>query len=283
MQRQKSFASASATLYLVGTPIGNLEDITMRAIRILKEVDWIAAEDTRVSRHLCNHYDIQTPIFSMHEHNEFDRIDYVIELLNAGNSVAVISDAGLPCISDPGARLVHHVAEAGFAVVPIPGANAGLSALMASGIEALMPFVFYGFLEHKKAAKLKQLRSLQQVSETMIFYESPHRIKASLELMLEVFGDRQIVLARELTKKFEEFIRGTISEVIEVADDLKGEMVVIVSGYVAEAVDYSELSAVDHVQQLIDSGMKEKDAIKAAAKERGVAKDVVYKQWHDIG
>ncbi|TLG77204.1 16S rRNA (cytidine(1402)-2'-O)-methyltransferase [Culicoidibacter larvae] len=282
MQRQKSFATESATLYLVGTPIGNLEDITMRAVRTLKEVDWIAAEDTRVSRHLCNHYDIETPIFSMHEHNEFDRIDYVIELLSAGNSVAVISDAGLPCISDPGARLVHHVTEAGFAVVPIPGANAGLSALMASGLEALMPFVFYGFLEHKKPAKLKQLQGLQQVSETLIFYESPHRIKASLELMLEIFGDRQIVLARELTKKFEEFIRGTLSEVIKVADDLKGEMVIIVSGYVAETVDYSMISAVDHVQQLVDSGMKEKDAIKAAAKERGVAKDVVYKEWHNI-
>ncbi|MGL5296259.1 MAG: 16S rRNA (cytidine(1402)-2'-O)-methyltransferase [Culicoidibacterales bacterium] len=283
MQRQKSFSDLRPTLYLVPTPIGNLEDMTFRAIKTLQEVDMIAAEDTRVTKKLCNHFEIQTPLVSLHEHNEWQKREWIVEQLQLGKSIALVSDAGMPCISDPGVQLVEAVLANDLPVVPLPGANAALTALIASGLTP-QPFYFYGFLAHKKNEKKKQLAQLAFMTDTLVFYESPHRIKETLQVMLDSFGDRRIVLARELTKKFEEFLRGSISEIIEVCDGLKGEMVIIVEAGDGAAADiwWETINISQHVEHYIDQGMMTKDAIKQAAVDRQVPKKQVYHEYHQL-
>lgn len=283
MQRQKSFIDAQPTLYLVPTPIGNLEDMTFRAIKTLQTVDYIAAEDTRVTKKLCNHFEIATPLVSLHEHNEWQKREWVIEQLQQGKNIALVSDAGMPCISDPGVQLVEAVLAHNLPVVPLPGANAALTALIASGLTP-QPFYFYGFLAHKKSEKKKQIAQLESLATTLVFYESPHRIKETLQLMLEGFGDRRIVLARELTKKFEEFLRGPISEVLEVCEGLKGEMVIIVEAGSGVAADiwWESINVSQHVEHYIEQGMMTKEAIKQAAVDRQVPKKIIYSEYHQL-
>lgn len=280
MIRQKSFENKQSNLYLVATPIGNLEEITFRAINILKEVDYIGAEDTRNTIKLLNHYDIKTKLISHHEHNLTQSIPKIIELLKQGKNIALVSDAGYPAISDPGYELVKEAIKHNINVIPVSGANACLDALVVSGI-APQPFIFFGFLDHQDKKKKKQLDSLKKYQETIVFYESPHRIKKTLKLMLDIFGDRQIALCREITKRYEEIIRGTIGEVLDICDELKGEMVIVVSG--SDELEEEVLSPeaiIENVDQYVAKGMSVKDAIKEVAKLRKINKNEVYAIYH---
>ena len=280
MNRQKSFENNKSTLFLVATPIGNLSEMTFRAVEILKEVDYIAAEDTRNTIKLLNHFDIHTKLISHHEHNIISSIPKIISLLNENHNIALVSDAGYPAISDPGYELVKEVIEQGYNVVPISGANACLNALVVSGI-CPQPFLFYGFLDHLDKKKKKELEELKSYKETIVFYESPHRIKKTLQLMLKILGDRHIALAREITKKHEEINRGTIQEILEVVDDMKGEMVIVVEGnHHQEETTIFEQSIQEHVDEYIEKGMSTKDAIKEVAKQRGVSKNTIYQEYH---
>lgn len=280
MKRQKSFENNIATLFLVATPIGNLNEMTYRAVDTLKNVDYIAAEDTRNTIKLLNHFEISTKLMSHHEHNISSSIPKVLYLLNEGNNIALVSDAGYPAISDPGYELVQAVIDAGYNVVPISGANACLNALVVSGI-CPQPFMFYGFLDHQDKKKKKQLIAIKNFDQTIVFYEAPHRIKKTLSLMLDIFGDRHIALCREITKKHEEINRGKISEILEVVDDMKGEMVIVVEGCkdIIEDVVF-EQSIKEHVNEYIDKGMSTKDAIKEVAKIRNISKNTVYQEYH---
>lgn len=280
MKRQKSFENNIATLFLVATPIGNLNEMTYRAVDTLKNVDYIAAEDTRNTIKLLNHFEISTKLMSHHEHNISSSIPKVLYLLNEGNNIALVSDAGYPAISDPGYELVLAVIDAGYNVVPISGANACLNALVVSGI-CPQPFMFYGFLDHQDKKKKKQLIAIKNFDQTIVFYEAPHRIKKTLSLMLDIFGDRHIALCREITKKHEEINRGKISEILEVVDDMKGEMVIVVEGCkdIIEDVVF-EQSIEEHVNEYIDKGMSTKDAIKEVAKIRNISKNTVYQEYH---
>ncbi|MCM1131460.1 MAG: 16S rRNA (cytidine(1402)-2'-O)-methyltransferase [Roseburia sp.] len=257
----RSFDADKAILYLVATPIGNLKDMTFRAIEVLKNVDKIYAEDTRTSHVLLSHYDIHTKLESYHEYNQDLKIDQVLKELKSGMKLAIISDAGLPVISDPGYKLVQHAIENEIAVSTIPGASAGISALIASGL-APMPYTFYGFLDAKHTKRIKELEDLKYLPHTIIFYEAPHRIEEALKDMLSIFGNRKIVLARELTKTFEEYARGTIEEIL-LELPTKGEMVLIVEGY-------KEKNQIDNpfqkIDELISLGSKPNDAIKEVAK-----------------
>lgn len=280
MNRQKSFENQKSTLYLVATPIGNLNEMTYRAVEILKNVNYIAAEDTRNTIKLLNHFDITTKLISHHEHNIISSIPKIINLLEEGNDIALVSDAGYPAISDPGYELVKETISHDFNVVPVSGANACLNALVVSGINP-QPFLFYGFLDHQDKKKKKELNELKNYKETIVFYEAPHRIKKTLVLMLDIFGNRNMTLAREITKKHEEINRGTIEEILEVVDDMKGEMVVVVEGNkeVQEDIVF-EQSIEEHVQEYIDKGMSTKDAIKEVAKQRQLSKNIVYNEYH---
>ena len=235
MKRCYSYNHDKAILYLVATPIGNLDDITYRAVEILKKVSYIYAEDTRNSMVLLNHYDIKTPLRSYHDFNKELKNDEIIDILMGGESVAIISDAGNPVISDPGYNICVSCIEHDIAVTTIPGACAYLSALVSSGLPP-MPNTFIGFLDSKKNKRCEMLNEYKYVTHTLIFYEAPHRIIDTLNDMLEVLGDRYIVISRELTKKYEEIIRGNISEILADTSLLKGEMVVLVSGYSEEAI-----------------------------------------------
>lgn len=288
MKSQKSSQhEAGSCLYLVATPIGNLEDMTVRALRILKEVDIIAAEDTRNTKKLCNYFDISTPLISYHEHNIEVGGEKLLQYLRDGKSIALVSDAGLPCISDPGADIVEKAIEEDIAVVPIPGANAALTALIASGISP-QPFYFFGFLNRNKKDRREQLEKLLKREETLVFYEAPHRIKDTLKDLQLVLGNRKITLARELTKKFEEFLRGTIEEAIEWASktEIRGEFVIVLEGNSnpPEEVDetyWTSMSLVEHVDYIIEeTGVNSKDAIKEVAKLRGLPKRDVYQAYH---
>ncbi|WP_270525412.1 16S rRNA (cytidine(1402)-2'-O)-methyltransferase [Longibaculum muris] len=280
MNRQKSFENEKPTLYLVATPIGNLSEMTYRAVETLKNVNFIAAEDTRNTVKLLNHFEIDTKLISHHEHNLVTSIPKIIQLLEEGNDIALVSDAGYPAISDPGYELVKAAITKDINIVPISGANACLNALVVSGI-APQPFLFYGFLDHQDKKKKKELELLKKYQETIVFYEAPHRIKKTLKLMLDIFGNRHIALCREITKKHEEINRGTIEEILTVVDDMKGEMVIVVEGAtdVKEAVVF-EQSIEEHVNEYIEKGMSTKDAIKEVAKQRNVSKNVVYQEYH---
>ncbi|MFR6098733.1 MAG: 16S rRNA (cytidine(1402)-2'-O)-methyltransferase [Longibaculum sp.] len=280
MNRQKSFENERPTLYLVATPIGNLSEMTYRAVETLKNVNFIAAEDTRNTVKLLNHFEIDTKLISHHEHNLVTSIPKIIQLLEEGNDIALVSDAGYPAISDPGYELVKAAISKDINIVPISGANACLNALVVSGI-APQPFLFYGFLDHQDKKKKKELELLKKYQETIVFYEAPHRIKKTLKLMLDIFGNRHIALCREITKKHEEINRGTIEEILTVVDDMKGEMVIVVEGAIDVEEDVVfEQSIEEHVNEYIEKGMSTKDAIKEVAKQRNVSKNVVYQEYH---
>ena len=270
----------TGTLYLCATPIGNLEDMTFRAVRILKEVDVVAAEDTRHTRKLLTHFDIHTPLVSYHEHNKLSRGPELIERLLTGESIACVSDAGMPGISDPGSHLAQLAIEAGITVTPVPGANAGLSALIASGLDTT-EFHFIGFLSKQKKNRLETLSRIKPIQGTLIFYESPHRLKDTLGELLTTLGNRNIVVCRELTKKFEEFRRGTIEELIAhyKEEAPRGEFTLIVDGRGEEASAAEEainMTVEEELVMLIENGTEKKEAIRQVAKRRNMPKRDVY-------
>ncbi|MCC5895283.1 MAG: 16S rRNA (cytidine(1402)-2'-O)-methyltransferase [Alkalibacterium sp.] len=290
MSTQKSFEPhEQGSLYLVPTPIGNLDDMTFRAVQILKEVDYIASEDTRNTQKLLNHFEIDTSQLSYHEHNTNERTPQLVEKMLNGESVAQVSDAGMPSISDPGVDLVKAAIEAGISVVPLPGPNAALTALIASGLTP-QPFYFYGFLPRKKKDLVASLVDLNKREETLVFYESPHRIKQVVEQMVTVFGtDRRIVLAREVTKRFEEFVRGTTQEVLYWLENeqIRGEFVLIAEGNSEveedEPQQWASLSLKEHVEELMEEqDLPSKKAIKEVAQLRGLQKREVYAAYHEL-
>ena len=284
MQIQKSFKGQTpyGKLYLVATPIGNLDDMTFRAIQTLKEVDWIAAEDTRNTGLLLKHFEISTKQISFHEHNAKEKIPDLIELLKQGQSLAQVSDAGMPSISDPGHDLVKAAIEEEIVVVTVPGASAGISALIASGL-APQPHIFYGFLPRKSGQQKKFFEAKKAYPETQIFYESPHRVADTLENMLEVYGDRSVVLVRELTKIFEEYQRGKISELLEsIAETpLKGECLLIVEGTSQDVEEKDEEDLFSEIQERIQQGIKKNQAIKEVAKIYQWNKSQLYAAYHE--
>ena len=264
-------------LYLVATPIGNLEDITYRAVRLLGEADLIACEDTRQTRKLLDHYGIHKPAISYHDHNEQERSEDLVGRLLGGATVALVSDAGMPLVSDPGYRLVHAAVEAGIPVVPVPGPSAGIAALAASGLPT-DAFHFGGFLPPKTGQRARVLESLAAEEATLVFYEAPHRILETLEAVEATLGPRPVVVARELTKMHEEFLRGTAAEVraqLAARDSVKGEITLLVGKAVAPPLDDTPLE--EAVAALIREGVPKMDAIKQVARRRGLSKREVYK------
>lgn len=278
MKRQKSFKNDRPSLYLVATPIGNLSEFNFRAIDILKTVDVIACEDTRTSKTLLKHYDINKNLISYHNFNEKQSSKGIISLLKDGKNVALISDAGYPLVSDPGYELVNEVIDNDFNVVTISGASAFLNALVASGLDT-RHYLFYGFLSSKDSEQIKQLQALENLPYTMIFYESPHRINKTLNNMFNVFNDRKVCLARELTKQYEEYIRGTLSEIKDL-EDLKGEMVIVVQGYTHKQETISLDNLLKTVESYLETGLSAKDAIDKVAKENQVPKKLIYNHFH---
>jgi 16S rRNA (cytidine1402-2'-O)-methyltransferase len=272
------------TLFIVATPIGNLEDITQRALRVLREVDVIACEDTRHTRKLLNHFGITTQTTSYHEHNEQQRGEELCELLKSGKNVALVSDAGTPLISDPGFRIVKAAIDRGISVQPIPGAAAFVTALSASGL-ATDHFLFAGFLPGRAGARRAKLSELKSIPATLVLYEAPHRIRATLADAREILGDREAVIGRELTKLHEEFARGSLSELIGRFSDIeapRGELVLIISGQNTEiAAPTTTTSSVDQLRELMNEfereGIDQKTAMKKAAKELGLKRDDAYR------
>lgn len=268
----------SGTLYLCATPIGNLGDMTPRCIETLRAVDLIAAEDTRQTVKLLNHFQISTKMTSYYEHNKKDKGAYLISLLQEGKNIAVVSDAGTPGISDPGEELVAACIEQGIPVTSIPGAAAVISALVTSGL-ATGRFCFEGFLSVNKKQRRTHLEEIKNERRTMIFYEAPHKLRATLQDLYDTLGDRRLSIARELTKKFEEICLMTLSQAIAKYADMppKGEFALVIEGKTEEErEDYSELSIEAHVKLYTDGGMSEMDAMKAVAKDRGLRKNEVY-------
>ncbi|MCG7329823.1 16S rRNA (cytidine(1402)-2'-O)-methyltransferase [Streptococcus cristatus] len=284
MQIQKSFKGQSpyGKLYLVATPIGNMDDMSIRMVNTLKEVDAIAAEDTRNTGLLLKHFGIETRQISFHEHNAQEKIPVLLDLLKSGQNLAQVSDAGLPSISDPGHDLVKAAIAEDIAVVTVPGPSAGISALIASGL-APQPHVFYGFLPRKSGQQKEFFDSKKAYPETQIFYESPHRVKDTLENMLEVYGDRSVVLVRELTKIYEEYQRGRISELIDylAENSLKGECLLIVAGASLEKEDKADADLLAEIDSLVQSGSKKNQAIKEVAKKYGRNKSQLYALYHE--
>lgn len=272
---QKSY-NGNTTLYIVPTPIGNLEDMTFRAISVLRDVDVIFSEDTRVTINLLNYFDIKKKLIPSHKYNEDISSLKVLEYLSNGKNVAIVSDRGTPILSDPGNVCVKKAIDAGFNVVSLPGATAAIPALTSSGIDA-NKFIFYGFLNSKSSKRKSELEILKNVKMTIIFYEAPHRILEMLNDVKEVFGNRLISVSREISKKYEEIYRGTISDVIAEIGEPKGEFVIVVSGNSDEIV-YDDISVAEHVKMYIDAGLSEKEAIKKVAKDRKVAKSDIYKE-----
>ena len=274
--RIRSFDKEKAILYLVATPIGNLKDFSFRAIEVLKSVDKIYAEDTRNSKVLLDHYDIKTVYESYHEFSQ-EKTSKIIDELKDGKKIAIISDAGLPVISDPGYKLVRDAIDNDIAVSTIPGASAGISALISSGLVS-MPYTFFGFLDSKESKRIEELNELKYVNHTLVFYEAPHRIFDTLNNMLDVFGDRYICIARELTKSYEEYIRGNISELLKL-DTIKGEIVLIVEGYKNEDSDNS--NSFQRIDELISLGYKPNDAIKEVSRMQNIDRKELYKKYID--
>ena len=276
----------SGKLYICPTPIGNLEDITYRTLRVLNEVDLIAAEDTRHSVKLLNHFEISKPLTSYFEHNKDTKGIYLINKLLEGENIALISDAGMPGISDPGEDLIKLAIENNIEVDVLPGASAFVIALVGSGLNT-HKFAFEGFLDRDKKLRRSRLEEIKEEDRTMIFYESPHRLKDTLKDMLKILGNREISVNRELTKKYQEVIREDIETVINIFNEkeVKGEFVLIVDGFKGEktlANDHSNLNEREYVEVLWSEGMSKKDAIKVVCKERKLKKDFVYKQVLDL-
>lgn len=281
--RQKSFADDQPAVYLVATPIGNLQELSPRAIEILNQVDVIAAEDTRNTMKLLNHFGIKTRMVAHHQHNEAASAEGLLALLQEGKSIAIVSDAGYPLISDPGSVLAKKVIEHHYPLIPVSGSNAMLNALVCSGMDT-RHFLFYGFLKSTTNERKKELNELRCFPYTMVFYEAPHRLKKMLTSCYEVLGNRQICLARELTKKHEEFIHGTLDEILLIADELKGEMVIIIEGYKEKQPDKEQAMPLIHEQinHYINNGYSTKEAIKIVAKETGLSKNDLYRQYHEL-
>lgn len=276
----------SGKLYICPTPIGNLEDMTYRSVRILNEVDLIAAEDTRHSIKLLNHFNISKPLTSYHDHNKDTKGNYLIDKLLDGENIALVSDAGMPGISDPGEEIIKQAIENNIEVEVLPGATASITALVGSGLNT-SKFVFEGFLDRDKKLRRARLEEIKEEDKTIIFYESPHRIKDTLKDMLKILGNRKISVNRELTKKYQEIIRTDIESIVELFNEkeIKGEFVLIVEGFNGEKTiknNYEDLSEREYVITLIEEGLNKKDAIKTVCKERKLKKDVVYKQVLDL-
>lgn len=267
-------------LYIVATPIGNLEDITLRAINVLKEVDLIAAEDTRHSLKLLNHLNISKPLISYHRHNEEIKTEILIKELKSGKNIALISDAGTPGISDPGEEIIKKCIEENLKIVPIPGACAMVNALICSGIDT-KEFTFLGFLPLNKKNRKIKLEEIKNSNKTIILYEAPHKINSTIKDLSEILGDRQIVLARELTKIHEEFIRGTAKDLSEVLENIKGEIVLIIEKNNEEKEDcvFESLTLEEHYNLYEKQGYTKKEIIKKIAKDRNVNKNEIYKKF----
>lgn len=274
---QKSYDD-SPSLYLIPTPVGNMEDITMRAVNTLKMVDVILCEDTRITSELLNKLGIKKKLIHSDDHNESGLREKVLDMLKDGQNIGLVTDRGTPIISDPGYKIVEFVAKNNFNVISLPGPTAFVPALTASGLNP-SPFIFYGFLNSKESKREKELENLKNLPYTIIFYEAPHRIKEMLESILKIFGNRNIVLAREISKKYEEIIRDNVENIINIVDSLKGEMVVVVEGN-TNLKDFTEMTILEHIQLFLDDGMSEKEAIKKVAVERGIPKSTVYKEYH---
>ena len=267
----------SPSLYLIPTPIGNLEDITYRAVKVLEEVEVIFSEDTRVTLNLLNNFGIKKKLISLHDHNEDILKEKVLEYLENGKSVGLVTDRGTPIISDPGYKTVKYVSDNNYNVIAIPGATAFVPALISSGISS-QPFLFYGFLNSKDSKRRDELEMLKDNEYTMIFYEAPHRILRTLNMMLEIFGNRNISISREITKKFETIYRGKIDDLIANISE-KGEFVIVVSGCGDKNIDFS-ISIKDAVNLYINAGLDVMSSIKKVAKERNVPKNEIYKEYH---
>ena len=267
----------AATLFVVATPIGNLEDITFRAVRILKEVDWIACEDTRQTAKLLQHYAIGTPTLSYHEHNEMERARELVGRMLGGSSGALVSDAGMPLVSDPGYRLVHAAVDAGISVVALPGPSASLTALAASGLPTDQ-FHFGGFLPVKPGQRYHAIEAIRHEHATVIFYEAPHRILDALADIESALGPRQVVVARELTKMHEEYLRGTAAEIrteLAMRDAVRGEFTILIGKATKPVADDTPLN--DAVESCIRGGMSRMEAMKTVARQRGLSKRDVYR------
>ncbi len=279
MERRQPYQNGKPTLFLIPTPIGNLGDMTFRAVETMKNVSVLYAEDTRVTMKLLRHFDIHTELRSYHEHNKENQTVQILEELRAGHSVGLCSDAGMPLVSDPGFEAGSAAFEEGFNVVALPGASAGLTGLVASGFRA-HPHLFYGFLNSKPSRRRAELETLKNRPETLVFYEAPHRILETVNDVWRAFGDRRAVIARELTKKFEEVIRGRLSELSGLSD-LQGEIVFIVEGASEDSSPRRELPTKAHVDALVASGASKSEAMKKVAMLRGVPKSVIYKEYLD--
>lgn len=289
LRRQKSFdqQTDNGTLYLVGTPIGNLNDMTVRAVDTLRQVTVIAAEDTRQTRKLTNHFQIETPLVSYHEHNRGKRGPELLDRLRRGDSVALVSDAGLPAVADPGAELVSLAIEADCPVIPIPGANAALSALIASGLPTER-FVFLGFLPRDRQSLRNTLAAWEKVKATVLLYEAPHRLLKTLRLIREMWGNRRVAIARELTKRYEEWLRGSVDELIRHFEQAhpRGEFTLIIEPFSGDVPDkavlpwWHSLTLTEHVEHYTTQGESTRDAIKRVASDRAVNKRDVYNRYH---
>lgn len=278
MMWQNSY-DGKPTLYLVPTPIGNLEDMTFRSIEVLKSVDVIFSEDTRVTLVLLNHFDIKKKLISLHDHNEDMVKDKVLSYLKDNKNVAIVTDRGTPIVSDPGYKTVKYVSDNGYNVVGLPGACAFVPAFIVSGLPS-EHFLFYGFLNSKDSKMREELNNLKNFENTIIFYEAPHRLIKSLQAILDVFGDRYVSISKEISKLHESVFRGNISDAIKSFDVVKGEYVIVVDGFKRNNDDYSNLSVVEHVNMYIKSGLYVMDAIKMVAKERNIPKNEIYKEYH---
>ena len=274
---QKSYNN-TPTLYLIPTPIGNMDDITLRAVNILKEVEVIFSEDTRVTGILLKHLDIKKKLIASHEHNECKNGELALSHLKQGYNIGLVTDRGTPIISDPGYGIAKYIIEQGYNVVGLPGPTALIPALIVSGLNP-SPFLFYGFLNNKESKAKKELENLKELKATMIFYEAPHRLEKTLGNMLKTLGNRNISISREISKRYEEVYRGNISQVIEEAKDAKGEFVIVVEGN-TEIKSYDNLSVIEHVNLYLEEDMKLMDAIKKVAKERNVSKSDIYNEYH---
>ena len=270
-------------LYIVATPIGNLEDITLRAINILKQVDLIAAEDTRHTLKLLNHLQISKPLISYHRHNEQTKKDILIQKLKQGQNIAIVSDAGTPGISDPGEEIIKQAIQENITIIPIPGACALINALICSGIST-KEFVFLGFLPLNKKLRKGKLEEIKTETKTIILYEAPHKLKATLEDLKDNLENRQVVLARELTKIHEEFIRGTANELLQKIDNLKGEFVIIIEGAKPQEENkFTNLSLEEHYKYYENLGYSKKEIIKQIAKDKNTNKNEIYMYFTNFG
>lgn len=270
----------SGNLYLVATPIGNLEDITFRALNVLKKVDLIAAEDTRNTLKLLNYFEIKKTLISYHRHNEEIKKDNIIEQLKEGKNIAIVSDAGTPGISDPGEVLVREAIRENINIIPVPGACAAINALICSGLDTT-EFLFIGFLPLNRKLRNDKIEEIKNATKTIIVYEAPHKLEKTLIDLKDILENRKVVIARELTKIHEEFIRGTVDEVIEKSCDLKGEMIILIEGRekIKQENYLNNMTIEEHYNYYAKKGLEKKEIIKKIAKDRNVSKNEIYQQF----